>query len=108
MRVKNRDLVYPPYLNFILQTKRFYSLLQQYVTGMKVFRVHPRDISRISLSFPSIEEQVWIAQIGNCLTDKIASNKKINHHLEQMAQAIFKSWFVDFEPWGGVMPDDWR
>ena len=32
----------------------------------------------------------------------------VNHHLEQMAQAIFKSWFVDLEPFGGVMPDDWR
>ena len=32
----------------------------------------------------------------------------VNHHLEQMAQAIFKSWFVDFEPWGGVIPKDWR
>ena len=31
----------------------------------------------------------------------------VNHHLEQMAQAIFKSWFVDFEPFGGEMPDDW-
>jgi type I restriction enzyme S subunit len=32
----------------------------------------------------------------------------VNHHLEQLAQAIFKSWFVDFEPFGGVMPEDWR
>jgi type I restriction enzyme S subunit len=32
----------------------------------------------------------------------------VNHHLEQMAQAIFKSWFVDFEPWGGVKPINWR
>ncbi|MFP3153380.1 restriction endonuclease subunit S [Lachnospiraceae bacterium ZAX-1] len=32
----------------------------------------------------------------------------VNHHLEQMAQAIFKSWFVDFEPFGGVMPENWR
>ena len=32
----------------------------------------------------------------------------LNRHLEEMAQAIFKSWFVDFEPWGGVMPDDWK
>ena len=32
----------------------------------------------------------------------------VNHHLEQMAQAIFKSWFVDFEPFGGEMPSDWR
>jgi len=34
--------------------------------------------------------------------------KAINHHLAQMAQEIFKSWFVDFEPWNGVMPEDWR
>jgi type I restriction enzyme S subunit len=33
---------------------------------------------------------------------------KINENLEQQAQAIFKSWFVDFEPFGGVMPDDWH
>jgi type I restriction enzyme S subunit len=32
---------------------------------------------------------------------------RLNHNLEQTARAIFKSWFVDFEPWGGVMPDDW-
>ena len=32
----------------------------------------------------------------------------LNHNLEQMARAIFKSWFVDFEPWDGEMPDDWR
>jgi len=32
----------------------------------------------------------------------------VNHHLEQMAQAIFKSWFVDFEPWGGEQPTDWK
>jgi type I restriction enzyme S subunit len=32
----------------------------------------------------------------------------LNHHLEQMAKAIFKSWFVDFDPFGGTMPDGWR
>jgi type I restriction enzyme S subunit len=32
----------------------------------------------------------------------------VNHHLEQIAQTIFKSWFVDFEPFGGEMPDNWR
>jgi len=54
------------------------------------------------------EEQRAIAKILGSLDDKIENNKKINHHLEQMARAIFKSWFVDFEPWGGVMPADWR
>ena len=44
----------------------------------------------------------------SCLDDKIALNNRINANLEAQAQAIFKSWFVDFEPWGGVMPDNWR
>ncbi|MCM1479445.1 MAG: restriction endonuclease subunit S [Muribaculaceae bacterium] len=35
-------------------------------------------------------------------------NNSINNNLEQQAQAIFKSWFVDFEPFGGVMPKDWK
>jgi type I restriction enzyme S subunit len=47
---------------------------------------------------PSLEEQVEIGCTLRTLDDKIANNNKINHHLEQMAQAIFKSWFVDFEP----------
>jgi type I restriction enzyme S subunit len=52
--------------------------------------------------------QIGISEILSVIDTKISNNKKINHHLEQMAQAIFKSWFVDFEPWGGVMPEDWQ
>lgn len=55
-----------------------------------------------------IEEQKKIASILSALDDKIELNKKINKTLEEMAKAIFKSWFVDFEPWGGKMPDDWK
>jgi type I restriction enzyme S subunit len=57
---------------------------------------------------PPLPEQHAIAATLSCLDEKIANNKAINHHLEQMAQAVFKSWFVDFEPWGGVQPVDWR
>ena len=38
----------------------------------------------------------------------MGQEERVNHHLEQMAQAIFKRWFVDFEPFGGVMPDEWK
>lgn len=40
--------------------------------------------------------------------DKISVNTAINENLEQQAQALYKAWFVDFEPFGGVMPDDWQ
>ena len=42
------------------------------------------------------------------IDDKIELNTAINENLEQQAQAIFKAWFVDFEPFGGVMPEDWN
>ena len=70
--------------------------------------IKPSDIEGLELLLPPLAEQVEIGRTLRSLDDKIANNSKINHHLEQMAQAIFKSWFVDFEPFGGVMPDDWR
>lgn len=54
------------------------------------------------------EEQHRIGAILSALDDKIAINTAINENLEQQAQTLFKSWFADFEPFGGVMPDDWR
>ena len=55
-----------------------------------------------------IEEQRRIGAILSAIDDKIELNTAINENLEQQAQAIFRSWFVDFEPFGGVMPDDWK
>ena len=49
-----------------------------------------------------------IVAILSSLDDKIENNNRINRNLEEQAQALFKSWFVDFEPWGGTMPDDWK
>ena len=70
--------------------------------------IKPSDIEGLEMLLPPLQEQVEIGRILRALDDKIANNSKINHHLEQMAQAIFKSWFVDFEPFGGKMPVDWH
>lgn len=56
----------------------------------------------------NIDLQRGIALILKNIDDKIELNNRINENLEQQAQAIFKSWFVDFEPFGGVMPDYWQ
>jgi type I restriction enzyme S subunit len=57
---------------------------------------------------PPLTEQKVISAILYSVDQCISLNKKINHHLEQIAQTIFKSWFVDFEPWGGKMPEGWK
>lgn len=60
--------------------------------------IKPSDIEGLEMLLPPLQEQVEIGRILRALDDKIANNSKINHHLEQMAQAIFKSWFMNFEP----------
>lgn len=70
--------------------------------------IKPSDIEDLELSLPPLSEQVEIGRILRILDDKIQSNSRINHHLEQVAQAIFKSWFVDFEPFGGEQPSKWQ
>ena len=71
-------------------------------------RVQQSVLNNHVIDLPDLPTQRAIAATLSALDDKIANNTKMNHHLEQMAQAIFKSWFEDFEPWGGVMPYDWR
>ena len=62
----------------------------------------------IVISFPKEKEtQERIARFLLNIDEKIKVNDKINKNLEQQAQAIFKSWFVDFEPFNGEMPYDW-
>ena len=57
---------------------------------------------------PKLDAQKRIASVLGALDDKIALNQQINKNLEEQAQALYKAWFVDFEPFGGEMPDDWR
>ena len=62
----------------------------------------------MSVTLPPLPTQQKIAAILSSLDDKIELNNKINTNLEQQAQALFKNWFVDFEPFGGKMPDGWK
>lgn len=64
-------------------------------------------LNGFELPIPTIEIQNKIASLLGDLDEKIESNEIINKNLEQQAQAIFKSWFVDFEPFNGEMPNDW-
>lgn len=66
------------------------------------------DIGNRIIPLPPIDVQKKIAVVLGALDDKIELNNRINNNLEQQAQALFKSWFVDFEPFGGKMPDDWK
>lgn len=66
------------------------------------------DLQRMSVTLPPLPTQQKIAAILSSLDNKIELNNKINTNLEQQAQTLFKNWFVDFEPFGGKMPEGWK
>ncbi len=61
-------------------------------------RVQTDVIANLDIDFPKLSDQVKIAGVLKSLDDKIALNNEINNNLEQQAKTLFKSWFVDFEP----------
>ena len=69
-----------------------------YLTGSTMPKLTKGNLDRISLLTPPLPEQRTIAQILGTLDDKIELNHRMNKTLEDIAQALFKSWFVDFEP----------
>lgn len=71
-------------------------------------RVQTDVLQNLEINIPDIETQKKISLFLKFLDDKIELNNRINKNLEQQAQALFKSWFVNFEPFGGVMPEDWK
>lgn len=66
------------------------------------------DIKRMSVVIPSLDVQREIVSYIKPIDEKIGLNNEINNNLEQQMQALYKSWFVDFEPFGGVQPANWQ
>jgi type I restriction enzyme S subunit len=68
-------------------------------------RVQQDVLENLELVLPDYETQVRVGKVLSAFDDKIELNTQINHNLEEQAKAIFKSWFVDFEPFAGKEPD---
>lgn len=71
-------------------------------------RVQDDVLRKLDLILPSLPTQRKIAAILSSLDDKIENNNAICKNLEEQAAALYKSWFVDFEPFGGQLPKSWR
>ena len=79
-----------------------------YLTGSTMPKLTQGNLNRIPLLFPPLPEQRAIAHILGTLDDKIELNRRMNETLEEMARALFKSWFVDFDPVRAKIEGRWR
>lgn len=94
--IVNTDIVLPKYLYYVMSLID----LNNYNEGTTIPSLRTETLNRIEFDIPSLVEQESIVSCLNPIDEKIALNNAINNNLEQQAQALFKSWFVDFEPFG--------
>lgn len=106
----NKTIADPNFIFYNLiqneNTESLHAIAEQTTSAYPAIK--PSDIENLSIKLPPLPTQQKIARILSTLDDKIELNNKINENLEQQAQALFKSWFVDFEPFGGKMPEGWK
>ncbi|EGQ5281285.1 restriction endonuclease subunit S [Enterobacter hormaechei] len=95
--IPNGDLIDVDFLYYTLSEKRT-EIFNLGATATRTPILKKSLFERIEFHAPKLEQQKKIGNILSSLDAKIISNKEINQTLEQMAQALFKSWFVDFEP----------
>ena len=115
LRISSRAC--PRFVYYYMTTHTFQHELDGRATGTTVIGLRQPELLKCRIKLPTYKEQVHIANILKSFDDKIECNRRINENLEQQAQALFKSWFVDFEPFKdqpfveselGMIPQGWR
>lgn len=86
------------YLRAFLSSKSFVEQAERMATGSVIKHFGPSHLRQMAITLPPINEQVFIAELFDLLDDRITLLRETNATLEAIAQALFKSWFVDFDP----------
>ena len=113
------DIIKPDFFVYFFHTRlgQHRILMNASQVGVPALARPTSTFKEVSVPVPAMEVQKKVMDILHSLDDKIEVNRRINDNLEQQAQALFKSWFVDFEPFKdgefveselGMIPKGWR
>ena len=94
----NPQRIHPEYLGYVLHSPDFRTRIETYAVGTAIMNLSRERLLGFRFRLPGPAEQRAIAHILGTLDDKIELLRRMSETLEQMARAIFKSWFVDFDP----------
>lgn len=115
--IRNNSNSIQDYLYYQIFSNNFVRYIKAIHTGTSIPHVSLKQIGDFEIPLPSLSDQRKIAGILSALDAKIENNNKINANLEAQAQALFKSWFVDFTPFKdqpfvdselGPIPQGWK
>ena len=117
LKIRCKNEVNSRFIAYLLSTAECKKWITGNAVGTTMLNLSKGILSNLPLIIPSLADQRRIASILSSLDRKIELNNKINADLEEMAQAIFKNWFVDFEPFKdgkfvnselGMIPEGWK
>jgi len=97
-RLRGKKRLHTRFLKYLIGSPYFTNHVLAVQTGTAVPHISGSQIKEFTFNLPPLPEQKAIAHILGSLDDKIELNRRMNATLEGMAQALFKSWFVDFDP----------
>ena len=105
------------FIYYVVANQQFKNTITQLATGTTIKNVSLETMRNYTFCIPPLSIQKQIGKILSSFDDKIELNRRINDNLEQQAQALFKSWFVDFDPFKdrkfvdselGKIPEGWK
>ena len=94
----DQSVLYPGYLYYVISSKSFRDNHANHNAGSVQGYTNIPTVKCLPIPLPSLDKQLEIVSVLGSLDEKIQLNRQTSQTLEQIAQAIFKSWFVDFEP----------
>ena len=100
--------VNPKYIKYFCLSQEYKNWVYSFNTGSTRGNINAQTYANMPVILPPHSQQDLLVKILSSLDDKIELNNKINTNLEQQSQSLFKNWFVDFEPFGGKMPEGWK
>ena len=99
----------PLYLKYFFSSSEGYNAIISRSSGSVQVNIAKRSvIEQIPIKLPPLRIQERIVSILKNIDDKIEENEKINNNLFEQARALFKRWFVDYEPFNKTLPENWR
>lgn len=105
----NKAIIDADYLKYFFLSREGYNAIVSRSSGSVQVNISKREvIEQIPIQLPELEEQKKIVAILATIDEKIKINQMINDNLQQQAAAIFRSWFVDYAPFGGTAPNEWK
>ncbi|MBP3871525.1 MAG: restriction endonuclease subunit S [Faecalicoccus sp.] len=100
-----RHIVDPTFMYYLVKNK--VKELKQYTQGSVFDTITKYTFDGIEVKIPKMENQLIIAKFLSNIDDKIELNSRINKNLAEQISALSNSWLTDYEPFGGVLPNDW-